>query len=69
MAEALSSCNTLVIENKCLPRDPKSVAFTQLLSKAEAIFKNCSPTDGKGSNKGGGNNKGEKPKGSKKYTR
>ena len=67
MAEALSSYNTLVLENKWITQDPKSVAFTQLLSKAETIFKNYSPTDGKGGKKGGRIKKVKKPKGDKKY--
>ena len=65
MAEALSSCNTFVLENKWISHDLKSVAFTQLLSKAETIFKNCSKKDGGGGDKGGKFKKGKKPDGNK----
>ena len=48
MAEALSSCNILVLKKNWITQDPKSVAFTQLLSKAETIFQNHSSKDDKG---------------------
>ena len=67
MDEALSSHNTLVLENKRITQDPKSVAFAQLLSKAETIFKDYSSKDGGGSGKGGKLKKGKKPEGNKKH--
>ena len=67
MAEALISCNTLVLEKKWITHGPKSVAFAQLLSKTEIIFKNYSKKDGGSGSKGGKFNKGKKPDGNKKY--
>ena len=67
MAEALSSDNTLVLENKQIIQDPKSVSFTQLLSKTETIFKKCSPKDGKGGKKGGGIKERKNSDGDKKH--
>ena len=67
MAEAFSSYNTLVLENKWITHDPKSVAFTQLLSKAETILKKYNRKDGRGGGKGGRFKKGKKPEGDKKH--
>ena len=56
MAEALSSCDTLVLEKKWTTQDPKTVAFSSFASIASALLN-------KHGNKGDGNNsKSNKPK-------
>ena len=67
MAEALSSHNRLILENYWITHEPKSVAFTQILSKDETIFKNHSKKYGGGGGKGGEFKKGKKPDVNKKH--
>ena len=67
MAEALSSYHTLVLEKKWMTHEPKLVAFTELLSKFETIFKKYSRKDGGGGNKGDRIKKGENSEGDKKH--
>ena len=51
MAEALSSHNSLFLENKWITHDPKHEDLTKLISRAETMFENCSQKCGGG---GGG---------------
>ena len=40
MAEAATTCDALVLEKKWITEDPKIVAFTNFIAKAEEIFQN-----------------------------
>ena len=64
IAEALSSCNALVLEKKWITQDPKSVAFSSFTSKASALLDKHGNKGGDGDNSK--SNKLKKKKGNKK---